>query len=329
MTSRNGAGSVQRISRKQALIAGSAFLVTTATANAQALPTVRVVGPPNDGMKTVYYGIQSGIFKKHGINVVVTLDQSGDAATVALVGGSTDVAAMNVATLILGHDKGIPMQVVAPGMRFDIGNRVLSGLVTLTDSPIHSGRDLNGRTIGTISMGAMTIASVGGWIDKTGGDSKTVKMIIVPASSGVEMLKAGRISALQLIEPDISRAISSGNVRLFANINAAIANHFIAGLYAVMAPNAANQAAAMRAFAEGVHEAAMYTNSHLPETASMVSAYSGLSRDVVAKSARVIDAPYATPSMIQPVIAALFDHGQIKASFPAADVISPYALEAP
>jgi ABC-type nitrate/sulfonate/bicarbonate transport system substrate-binding protein len=83
---------------------------------------------------------------------------------------------------------------------------------------------------------------------------------------------------------------------------------------------------AMARFARGMHEAQDYTNSHPAQTVDLVASYSGISPADVAKSVRAVDASYADPKELQPVIDILAKYKMIDKSFPADELISSVAL---
>jgi len=67
---------------------------------------------------------------------------------------------------------------------------VTTQTVVLKTSPIQSGRDLNGKTIGSTSVSDMNSAATLAWIEQTGGDPKSVKVIEVPQSAAAAALGA-------------------------------------------------------------------------------------------------------------------------------------------
>jgi ABC-type nitrate/sulfonate/bicarbonate transport system substrate-binding protein len=200
-----------------------------------------------------------------------------------------------------------------------------TAIVVLKDSPFRTGLDLDGKTIGSVSLGDTMAASIQAWVDQNGGHSKTVKIIEVPASAAVEMLQSGRVSAAAMNEPAVSQALAGGETRALANPNAAISKRFMQAMFAVMGPVAAGKADQMARFAQAMREASAYTNSHLAETVDLVASYSGTAPEVVARSARFIDGTSVDPALIQPVIDVLVRYGIISPGFPAAQIISSYA----
>lgn len=320
------------ILRRRSALLGTALLLVApraARAQGQLQPTIRVIGPPNDGFKPVFYGVRSGIFRKYNLNVEPTLINSGNAAAAALIGGAAEVAYTNITTAITAHAKGLPLQIIAPGLLLTTETNGTSAILVLKDGPIRSGRDLNGKNIGLLALGDSMQASVQAWIDQNGGDSRTVKMIEVPPSSVVQMLEEGRVSAAGINEPAVSQAIAGGKVRVIANPLTAIAKAFLAALFGVMGPAADKYPEAMRRFARAMRESSAYTNKHMAETVELVASYSGATPEAVARSVRMTDADYAEPVLIQPVIDVLVKYAVVDRAFPAADLVSPYALRAP
>ena len=55
------------------------------------------------------------------------------------------------------------------------------------DSPIKTGRDLNGKTFAVPALMDLNQIAAMAWIDQTGGDSRTVKIVEIPASTAVQV----------------------------------------------------------------------------------------------------------------------------------------------
>jgi NitT/TauT family transport system substrate-binding protein len=311
--------------------AGAAFallaaLMTSHAAQGQATLTVlRAVGPPNDGFKAVFYGVKSGIFKKYGLDVQTSIVASGAAAAAALSGGGADIAYTNILTLIQAHTHNVPMVFVAPG-NLQLPGKSQTNLLVLADSPIKSGKDLIGKTLGSASLRDINAAATLAWIDKTGGDSKSVHVIEVPASAGAAFLEEHRADAVVLNEPAVSQAIATGKIRILAPPYDAVGAGMTAG-FAAMGPYVSANRDAMERFAKAMHEASVYTNGHLAETVNLVAAYSGAPAEVVAKSVRFVDAEYLEPRYLQPMIDLCSRYQLIDKDFPAAEVISPIAVK--
>jgi NitT/TauT family transport system substrate-binding protein len=292
-----------------------------------ALPIVRVVGPPNDGYKAVYYAVKAGIFKKYGLDVQTSIVTSGAAAAAAISGGGADVAYTNILTLIQAHTHNVPMVFVAAG-NLQLPGTSQTKTIVAADSPIKSGKDMIGKTLGSSSLRDINAAATLAWIDKTGGDSKTVKVIEVPASAGAAFLEEHRADAITLNEPAVSQAVATGKARVLAQPYDAVGAGMTAG-FAAMEPYVNANRDVMERFAKAMHESSLYTNAHPADTVDLVAQYSGVTPDVVAKSVRFSDAEYLEPRYLQPMIELCARYGLIDHSFPGAEVISPVTVKPP
>jgi ABC-type nitrate/sulfonate/bicarbonate transport system substrate-binding protein len=95
--------SVTQFSRAAVLAAAAAALLPLRV-GAQALDRLRIVGPPNDGYKAVYYGVESGLFRRYGVTVEPSIVASGAAAAAAVIGDSADLCRTHTLTLIHARD---------------------------------------------------------------------------------------------------------------------------------------------------------------------------------------------------------------------------------
>lgn len=289
------------------------------------MPHLRVLGLRINGFKTCMYAVQAGIFTKYGVNVEPSFINSGVAASAALIGGSTDIAFVNTVTTISARAKSVPVQIVAPGPVIAAQSAGVNQVLVLKDGPIRAAQDLNDKFVGTIGLADLGSVGTQAWIDKNGGNSKTIKFVEITPVTGVQMLEEGRISAAVITEPLASQATAGGKVRALAYPLTAIAPTFLNAGYLVMTAAAQQQADAMHRFSDAMHEAAVYMNNHKRETFELEASYTSTTPDAVARSIRSFDPDYVEAAQIQPVVDALAKYGIIDAAFPAATLISPYA----
>lgn len=296
--------------------------------DAQELTKLRMATTPVDSSKAIFYAIKAGIFRKYGLDVETQMVNSGAAGAAALVGGAVDFAGVSVLTIFQAHLRGVPMVYTVPSILLS-SDHVTTQTVVLKNSPIETGRDLDGKTIGSSSVGDINAAATLAWIASTGGDPKTVKVIEVPQSAAVAALQTGRVDAVTLNEPGVAQALASGITRSLAHPYDAISKRIDAAGYAAMLPWIEKNADAVTRFERAMHESQTYTNTHLAETVDIVAGYSGIAPDVIAKSVRMIDPEYLDPRNFQPLLDALARLGYLDRSFPASEIISPTALKPP
>ncbi len=282
-------------------IALAALLVGSHVTGAQERTVIRVAGPPNEGYKDVYYGVKSGLFAKYGLDVQPRIANGGAIVLAGLAGGAYDVAYSNLVPIIQAYVHGLPFQIIAPSTLF-IGAHQQNAMLVTRDSPLRTAHDLDGKTIGTQSLQDLNSVAMRAWIDKNGGDASTIHILEVPSASTVAALTSHRVEAMALSEPLLTESLDTGKVRVFAKPQTAIAERFQAQAFVANSDYVAQHPDVMARFARAMHESALYNNAHIAETAALVASFSDVPADIISRTVRSIDAEYAAPGNIQPVI---------------------------
>lgn len=185
------------------------ILLVPTVGRTQELTTIRVSCPPVDSVHPVYYGVQSGLFRKYGLNVEIVSVNSGAAAMASVIGGDTQVANTSVIPLLQAHARGVPLQIVSQGAEYRSEAAPIA-LYVRSDSPIRTGRDLNGKTIAVQSLRDLNWAATLAWIDQNGGESRTVKVIELTVPSVIPAIEEGRIDAGSLVPPFMEEGVAPG-----------------------------------------------------------------------------------------------------------------------
>jgi NitT/TauT family transport system substrate-binding protein len=307
--------------RSQFLAALGTSALATAPARAQNAP-VRVVTAVTLGARAALWAQQSGIFRKNGLEVEIIPTASGSAGLSAVLGGSAQIVYLNTITLLEAHERGIALQIVAPGGYYSSA-KPYALLFVKKDAPIKTGRDLNGRVLGAGALKDINAITAVAWIDLNGGDSKTVRTVEVPNASLLPAIDEGRIDVATILPPFQTQALDSGKYRTIGKPYDAIAPRFeIAAWVATVDWTAKNPDAAAR-FAAGMRESSTYCNANPDRTADVVAAFTKIDAKVVARSPSSLDPPYLEPADLQPVIEAAVKYGLIAKSFDAAVLLNP------
>src|SRR5579875_2748789 len=196
--------------------------------------------------------------------------------------------------------------------------------VVTVDSPIKTARDLAGKTASAAALNDIVTLSLNAWTDKNGGDSSAIKWVEIPNSAETEALLAHRVDICSLNEPQLTAALQSGKVRVFAPCMDAIGyhpgDHFIVTAYFARADWAAQNPQACRNFERVTYEAARYTNAHHAETAQMVADITKIPVETIRKINRPPGATSSDPALLQPVIDAAAKYKNIPRTFPAKEM---------
>jgi NitT/TauT family transport system substrate-binding protein len=315
----------------------SAFLVTTAAAAvvpralaAQSMTTLRIASTPQMSVSAALYAQASSAFQKNGMDVSIVSMNSGAAMIAAILGGSLDVANISLLNLVEAHARNLPLVVEYAATIYDADIRDAIGIIVAADSPIRSGRDMTGKTLAVPALGdTFTIAS-STWIDKTGGDSSTVKFLELPNAAAADAIAGGRVDAAVLAQPTLKNAVAAGKCRIIADPFAAIAPRFVSTVYACSSNFAATKPAVVARFRKVINDSSAYVNQHVPEVLPLMAKFTGADLSVLAglpftrmgTSTSLKDAR----ATIQPLIDAAAKYKTIAHTYDAKEMIDPTAL---
>jgi len=311
------------ISRAWMLAGSAAVFAWPRAAGAQQLQKVRLIGVHGDDMTPVYYALSKGMYQKVGLDIDMVAASSGTAATAAVVSGSYELGKGSVIASLLAHIRNLPLVFVANGVVWDTKAPV-SLIVVTADSDIKTARDLAGKTASAAALNDIVTLSVNAWTDKNGGDSSSIKWVEIPNSAEAEALISHRVDICNLNEPQLTAALATGKVRVFAQCMDAIGyhpgDHFVVAAYFAQAEWATKNPEACRNFARVTYEAAKYTNTHHAETVEMMADVTKIPVETIRKINRPPGATSSDPALLQPVIDAAVKYKNIPRAFPAKEM---------
>lgn len=300
----------------------------SALAQNAGLVPLRVGAAPDDQSKPILYAQQAGLFANAGLDVqLVALNGGGAAIAAAVAGGALDLGKSNSLELIAAHVHGLPFTIVAPGSGTGAGDHN-GAIIVAADSPIHSARDLDGKTVGVISLVTIQAIAVRSYLDQNGGDSATVHFLEVPQASIEAALEQHRIDAASALEPALSKAVADGD-RVLGYPYGSIAPHFDGADYFTTTDYVAKHRDVIERFARVMHDANVYVGAHEAETNPLVAAYSKMDPAVLAHMAHGERPAYLSVAALQALIDAAAKYKFIPQPFPAGELISDAALRAP
>jgi NitT/TauT family transport system substrate-binding protein len=253
-----------------AAILSASHIMTASAAN---LVPLRIAASPTDSTAQGFYAQDMGFFKNAGFDVQIDLVRNTSALVAGLVGGSLDIIAGSIVPVAQAHNSGIDIRVIGPGNIY-AGPPTPAAIVTGMNSTI-----------------------------KTGGDSKSIKIVEVAFPEIPAALAAGRVEAGMLVEPFASSSLKKGEVRILGDAMAPIGPRFmLTGWFATAKWLAANRDSAHR-YVNVMYQTAKWANGHHAESAGILSKYAKLPLEAVQGMARAYygEVPL-TAAVAQPVL---------------------------
>lgn len=295
----------------------------------QPLEKLRIVVIPTEIAAGAYYANDLGYFKDAGIDAEIVSLQSGAAATTAVLSGAADIGFSNTLSLILAHDKGLPVNILS-GTDMHRKERPAQGyLAVLKNSPLKTAKDFNGKTIAVGSLAITGYYALRKWIDDNGGDSKTVKYVEMPLPVQADAIIAGKIDAAPLDAANMYAARSKASLRLVASVYDAIAPKFVAGAWFSTPSWTEKHPELSKKFVAVFERVSNWANAHQAESAQLYSKHSSFSLEDLKLAPRAQFEPTTSLELMQPVIDVALKYGAIKKSFHANDMLSSAAVAAP
>jgi NitT/TauT family transport system substrate-binding protein len=285
-----------------------------------ALPVIHVGIIPVEAAAEAYFANDEGFFKKQGIDVDLQVMQNGGAIAAAVAGGSLDIGFADVISVANARAHDIPFVFLAPAIRNSYIKPAI-GLVVNGAGPIHEAKDLNNKTIAVNGLNNITMVPFEVWIDKSGGDSKSIKWIEVPIPAADDAIASGRVDAGTLGEPFVTLGQDRGLRVLYVDKNGISPSYAMAGYIATKDWTAKNSVLAVK-FANAIKEAGAWANASANRDASTesLSKFTKIPLPVVQRMKRSEFTLTLLPAEFQPVIDAAFKYGAIPKAYSAADL---------
>jgi NitT/TauT family transport system substrate-binding protein len=254
-------------------LSSAAAALSTATwlgavpAKGQSRQTLRIGAGGIESHAEGYYALENGFFRRHGLDVEVRPMRNGSAIAAAVAAGDLQIGVSSILQLTQARSKNFPFIIITPGAVHD--GRVVhtTNLVVAPDSKIASAKDLNGKVVAVSTLNGLDQLISQALIDKSGGDSSTVKFIEISPAAATEALLQGRVDAAQLEEPELSAAAS--RVRRLGDGEDSIAPRFVTTGWFTTNEWLANNRDAARQFSAAIFEAGTWAMQN-PERAGTV-----------------------------------------------------------
>lgn len=314
---------------RRCFIAGLTFFSAHAAsvARADSLPLIRIGAALDDETAPLLYGKQSGIFERAGLNAEIEKFNSGSAITAAVIGGSLDAGKVGTIAAITAFARGIPIKVIAPVALWDSAAPDHRAIIVAAASPLRTAKDFVSKTIAVSSLGDLDTLAIETWLEQNGIDSNAVKLVEIPPDAVPAAIDQNRIDGGVQGEPLLSASLRTKRYRVGAVPFNAIGPHWDVAVIIAETGWIERNRAIVDKFVRGIYEANTYVAKHENVADPLIAQFLNLDLATVSHMTHPERALYLVPQNLQPSIDLAAKYNLIPKTFPAATMISQYALK--
>jgi NitT/TauT family transport system substrate-binding protein len=207
--------------------AGTASAGASSASGAPATVTNVTLGyVPYSDDASLFYAKDSGIFRKHGLNVTFVAQASPVAVEASMASGTEQFGFITTPVLINLASKGVNVKCVSSVDGSEPSNPANDStvLVAAKGSGITSVKDLAGKNVAEVQLTSLNSLAVEILAKRAGIDPSTIHQIAIPFPQMPAALAQGRVAAAVIVAPFSASALSEGatvlthpNVDLFPN----------------------------------------------------------------------------------------------------------------
>lgn len=215
-----------------------------------------------------------GFFDARALDVTLTRMAVISNVPPAIFSGDLQIGTSTATVMFDAAEGGIDLVALAGGTRFTATTPVLS-LVARSGQKIANARDLEGRKVGVPGLRSVVDVLVRKWMLNAGVPASKVTFIEAPFPQMRDMLKAGTLDAVAVLEPFRSRIIGDGTGFKVSDFAAEVNPNILGGMWIAKADWAKANPQAVKAFRDALAEANAFIARNPAEARSIEQKYLG------------------------------------------------------
>jgi len=236
----------------------AALAVLSFAGAARAEPVKITVGHPlaSDFLAT-YVAKEKGFFASHNIDATLTKVPVITVVPQALLSNSLQIGATTLGTALQAIDAGLDLKLVAGAGRMVKGEPFIS-LMARKGFAVSKPSDLEGRKVGVPGLGSFMEQFLREWMLAAGADAKKTVFVEAPLPQLPDMLKAGNVDAVLIVEPMRSMIVNAGIGTVGAEYINEVDPNVLVSAYMTTGAWASKNAGALRDFRAALDDALAY-----------------------------------------------------------------------
>jgi NitT/TauT family transport system substrate-binding protein len=179
------------------------------------METLKLALYPATDYAALMYGVEEGIFEKHGITLDIEQVLTGTALTAAVTSGDFDLATNSPTSMTTGISNGLPVKMISVAQTIPTEGYVET--LVKNDSGIETFADLEGKTVATVNLQGSFDLGTRSAVAAAGGDSTKVETLAMSPADMPQALAAGRLDGITLQDPFLATGKKNKDFKSLGN----------------------------------------------------------------------------------------------------------------
>lgn len=262
---------------------GTALAVTLFASAAQA-QKLQIGCTATTDCASAMVAVDEGIFKKHGLDVEMTLIGINSNIPAAILSGSIQIGGPTSTVFLQAVDGGLDLVAVAgatvmnPKSNANITAFVRNGIT------IKEPKDFVGKKVGAPGLGAFLHVLFVKWLVEKGVDPKSVNFVEVTFPTMADIIKSGGVDVVLAAEPFITRMTNAGLGTIGARYAAELNRTEPIIFYAAARDWAEKNPEVIKKFRAAIAEAAPIVNNDREKSAASIAKFTKQTIELVKSS---------------------------------------------
>lgn len=240
-----------------------------------------------------FLALDLGLYRRAGINAVITQYSGGETSIAAVVTGNADVGVTTPVQLASAFVHDLPVRLIGFCAQYT-ANAPQPALYVARDSPLRDAKSLEGKTVGVNALQSTNFLGVQTWLTQNNVDVTKVRSVEVPFAQIAAALERGTIDAGVLADPFYSAA--KDKLRMLAPVFDSLGPHWAISVWFSRLDYIRANPALIKRFIDVAYQTAKLVNARPDQANPILAKYSKLPVETVNAMARTDFAEAPDPS---------------------------------
>jgi NitT/TauT family transport system substrate-binding protein len=256
--------------KRFALVVGLASICFAATASAQTKITVAYV--PVADFLPAFVAKEKGFFERNGLEVTLKPIIVASNIPPAMVAGDVQIGLGTGPNMMMANENGLDL-VSIYGITRDTTENPISSLIVRKSSGIKEAKDFIGKKVAVPGLNSVLDIFTREWLKRKGVNPDQVTFVELPMPQLGDVLKAGTVDAITVIEPFRGNILRDPESLLIGNVASELRPDMMMGYWQALRKWSVANEPAIKAFRASLDEGLSFIRSNDEETRTIAAKY--------------------------------------------------------